>query len=190
MVRNWQVMLCRLIEVMIQNTGLPMEKIDPRPSFAEEIAQSRNARESLLAVLNACARTTKKVSEINWHSPEIFGSWVASLQPQRVGGQNTLGFRCFSWLNLDKQVLLLRDFYGANFQNSRMRGTQLSIAILFGANLEGANFRRANLTRANLTDTDLREADFREADLTGADLKGTVLEGKNIAEITKREEES
>lgn len=58
LVRDWQKMLCRLIEAIMGN-GMPMERLDPRPNFQEEMRQSRNAEEALLAVLNACARVLK-----------------------------------------------------------------------------------------------------------------------------------
>ena len=153
LVRDWQKMLCRLIEVMLVN-GMPMESIEPRPNFQEEMRQSRNAEESLLAVLNACARTTQKISHIKWHSPEAFGSWLARLQPQRKGTENTLAFRCLSWLNLENCILHMRDFYAADFEHSNLRNSELERANLEGANLQGAN------------------------------LQDTILEGIDIAEIT------
>ena len=174
LVADWQQMLCRLIEGMLAN-GMPMESLKPRPNFQEEQRQSRNAEESLLAVLNACARTTKEVSNIKWHSPEAFGSWFAGLQPQRKGAENTLAFQCLSWLNLNNCILHIRDFYHANLQSAKLQGAELQRAILERAKLQGANLERANLQGANL----------RGADLEGANLKETILEGKNIAKITK-----
>jgi hypothetical protein len=49
---------------------MPMERLTPRPDFQEENRQARNAEEALLGVLNACARVTKTVSKIQWHTPE------------------------------------------------------------------------------------------------------------------------
>jgi len=62
-VGNWQQTLCHLIGFMLRH-GMPMERLDPRPSFQEENRQARNAEEALLAVLNACARLTKINSKI------------------------------------------------------------------------------------------------------------------------------
>ncbi|MEO1671897.1 MAG: pentapeptide repeat-containing protein, partial [Cyanobacteria bacterium J06631_2] len=182
LVRDWQIMLCRLIEVMVQLTALPMEKIDPRPNFSEEIVQSRNAGESLLAVLNACARTTKEISNINWHSRESFGAWAASFQPQRIGGQNTLAFKCFGWLNLEDCILHCGNFVQANFQNSSLRGSNLQIAILLLANLQGANLQGANLQGANLQGANLQEASLLRADLQGANLQGASLRRADLEE--------
>ncbi|MEM9275957.1 MAG: pentapeptide repeat-containing protein [Cyanobacteria bacterium P01_F01_bin.143] len=204
LVRNWKIMLCRLIEVMLVN-GMPMEKLDPRPNYQEEKRQARNAEESLLATLNACARTTKELSQINWHSREVFGEWIASLQAQRIGIKNTLAFQCLSFLNLENCILYMRDFYGANFKDSyltkstltyanlvgahlegaHLEGASFRVAILIKANLRGANLEGANLREANLEGANLEGANLEGAHLEGANLRETILEGKDIAEITR-----
>ena len=122
LIRNWQKMLCHLIEEMLRY-GMPMEKIEPRPNFLEEKRQSRNAEEALLAVLNACARTTEEISNINWHFPGDFGAWISSLQPQRIEWDNTLAFQCLSWLNLENCTLIFRDFSGANLREAHLVGS-------------------------------------------------------------------
>ena len=74
-VAEWQQRLCHLFEVMVRD-GMPMETLDPRPSFKEELRQSRNAEESLLAVLNSCARVTQQVSKIAWPESTTSGTWL------------------------------------------------------------------------------------------------------------------
>jgi adenylate kinase family enzyme len=200
LITNWQTMLCRLIEVMLVN-GMPMEKLDPRPNFQEEMRQSRNAEESLLAVLNACARTTQEISQINWYSPDAFGTWLARLLPQGVEVENTLALHCLSFLNLKNSILTFRDLYqanlwgadlgGANLEGANLRranfwGANLRRANLRRADLKGANLRRANLEEANLGGANLEEADLKGANLRGANLEGTILEGKDINGITRK----
>ncbi|MEL6439984.1 MAG: pentapeptide repeat-containing protein [Cyanobacteria bacterium J06621_8] len=185
LIKDWQKMLCHLIEVMLVN-GMPMESIEPRPNFQSEMFQSRNAEESLLAVLNACARITREISHIKWHSPTAFGSWIARLQPQREAPKNTLAFSCLSWLNLDNCMLDLRDFYAANFEYSSLVKSDLQVAVLLNANLARANLARANLAgarlaRANLVGAHLAGAHLARAHLAGAHLAGAHLEAVDLA---------
>jgi hypothetical protein len=46
--------------------GMPIEELK-LINFYEENRQARHAEEPLLVVLNACAKVTKKVSEVKWH---------------------------------------------------------------------------------------------------------------------------
>jgi uncharacterized protein YjbI with pentapeptide repeats len=180
LVKNWQKMLCRLIEVMLAN-GMPMEKLDPRPNFQEEMRQSRNAEESLLAVLNACARNTQEISNINWHSPEVFGAWIARLQPQRNEDENTLAFHCLSFLNLEESILVGKYFYDANLDNSNLKNSDFYHTILIGASLSEANLEGANLSEANLDSANLWKANLQEAYLERVDLSMTDLEVANLS---------
>jgi hypothetical protein len=84
--RAWQKMLCGLISSMLKN-GMPMDLLSPRPSYHEETRQARNAEEALLAVLNACAQTSRELSHIDWPQAEsangsktAFGAWLKRLQ--------------------------------------------------------------------------------------------------------------
>ncbi|MCX7592156.1 MAG: hypothetical protein N2235_00045 [Fischerella sp.] len=75
---------------------MPMEELK-LPNFNKEYRQACNAEEALLAVLNACARVTKNLSQIQWHYSIIktseagektyfkdFGAWISKLHRQRV----------------------------------------------------------------------------------------------------------
>jgi uncharacterized protein YjbI with pentapeptide repeats len=173
-VKEWQQTLCRLIEFVMIN-GMPMEGLNPRPAFHEEMRQSRNAEEALLAVLNACARLTEEVSHINWPSPEAFGTWIARLQGQRKRSENVLALDCLSFLNLQNCILIARDFYEANLEGAYLEGANLE-----RANLEGANLVRANLVRAYLVGAYLVRANLERANLVGAYLVGAYLERVNL----------
>ena len=159
-VGNWQQTLCHLIGFMLRH-GMPMERLTPRPDFQEENRQARNAEEALLAVLNACARVTKTVSKIQWHTPEAFGIWISRLQGQRIDtGTDVFCLNCLSFLDLQDCVLVLKDFYQANLEGANLEG----------AYLEGANLVRANLVRANLEWPRLKPANF---------------EGENLADLNE-----
>ena len=178
-VGNWQQILCCLIEFML-NHGMPMERLTPRPNFQEEIRQARNGEEALLAVLNACARVTQEISEIQWPFPEAFGTWISKLQGQRIGEKNVLAFDCLGFLNLQGCILNFRDFYKANFKRSNLQEANLERAKLEGAKLEGANLLEANLLGAYLRLADLERADLERANLEGAKLEGANLLGANL----------
>jgi uncharacterized protein YjbI with pentapeptide repeats len=172
----WQQMFCHLIGFMIQH-GMPMERLTPRPNFHEENQQSRNAEESLLAVLNSFARSTQKVSEIQWYACDSFGIWISRLFGQRQKNWNTqkLSLAFLSFLNLQECELITRDFWSANLESSNLQQ-----AYLVSADCRYANFRRANLKQCNFAYAHLIGVKFEEADLTSADLTEVSLQGANL----------
>ncbi len=183
-VQQWQEMLCHLIECMLIN-GMPMEGLSPRPSFQVEMRQSRNAEEALLVVLNACARVTGNLSNINWPTPESFGEWIGRLLGQRKDTDEVFMMQCLSFLNLQDSNLLFRDFYSVNLVGAYLVGAYLEEAILEGAileraNLEGAILEGAILEEANLVGAYLEEAILKGAILERANLEGAILGGANL----------
>ncbi|EDX73035.1 Pentapeptide repeat protein [Coleofasciculus chthonoplastes PCC 7420] len=171
-VRDWQNTLCRLIEFMLRH-GMPMEGLNPRPNFQEEMRQARNAEEALLAVLNACARVTREISDIHWHSSEAFGIWISRLQGQRLNPLFCLN--CLSFLDLRCCFIGCQNLFKANLYGANLHG-----ANLHGANLHGANLQEANLQGANLQGANLQEAKLQGAKLQGAKLQGAILYGANL----------
>ncbi len=174
-VGKWQDTLCHLIGFLLRN-GMPMERVEPRPVFHEENRQARNAEESLLAVLNACARSTERISNIVWPSEIAFGEWISRLQGQREGGGNTLSLKCLGFLNAEGRILYMQDFYGASFLRANLVSAQL-----FCANLSFADLSFANLSDANLSGADLSDANLNSADLSGADLRDADLRDANLS---------
>ena len=172
MVATWQQTFCNLIGFMMRR-GMPMERLNPRPDFKEENRQAINAEDSLLAVLGVFQHVTKKLSKINFPTPESFGALLARLQGQRINLSNPMSFHCLSYLDLSKCVLIGRDLQGANLQGAILRG-----AILEGAYLEGANLRGAILEGAGLQGANLEGAGLQGANLLEANVVGTILEGK------------
>jgi len=181
-VRDWQKTLCRLIEFMLLH-GMPMEGLNPRPNFQEEMRQARNAEEALLAVLNACARVTREISDIHWHFSEDFGIWISRLQGQRFNPLFCLN--CLSFLDLrccfiGYQNLFKANLYGANLYGANLYGANLTVANLQGANLQGANLTVANLQGVNLEGANLTVANLQGVNLQGVNLEGANLEGANL----------
>src|SRR5262249_26442798 len=85
--RAWQKLCVRLINHLLRH-GMPMEKLSPLPTFKELDRQARNAEESLLAVLNACAERAETISDISWPERTSFGSWHSRISQQRDGAKN------------------------------------------------------------------------------------------------------
>ena len=191
-IAKWQQTLCHLIGFMLRH-GMPMERLNPRPDFQTENKQARNAEEALLAVLNTCARLTKKLSEIEWSSNDSCGTWLSRLCGQRKAWNQILALQCLSFLDLQACNLTTRDLWSANLESSNLQQTYLVVAdcrytnlrranlekVIFAyANLRGANLEGANLEGAHLEGAHLEEANLLGANLLGANLKGTILEGK------------
>jgi uncharacterized protein YjbI with pentapeptide repeats len=200
-VGNWQKTLCRLIEFMLVN-GMPMEGLKHRPDFQEEMRQARNAEEALLAVLNACARVTKEISEIKWFSLEAFGAWISRLQVQGKNFRGSILLQCLSFLNLENCQFIERQLVGANFEGSNLSGaefimvslilanlagTNLAKALLAGADLQGANLEGANLSEAKLTTVSFARGAERQTNFAGANLEGANLRGANFRQVNLKE---
>ena len=201
---KWQDLLVALINVSLRQ-GLPMEKIE-LTDFQTMRLYSRNAEETLIVMLNSCARVTKQVSQLIWPDLMSAGAWIKQLQGQRHGPSNSLALSSLSYLNFDGQCLDISDCYNADMTCSSFREARgqsiclwqahLANTCLEGihfteANLRSADIRQANLRGALLHDADLREAnlqnsDLEEADLEGADLQGTDLKGANLQNANLR----
>ncbi|MEG4859574.1 pentapeptide repeat-containing protein [Microcoleus sp. K1-B6] len=178
-VAKWQQTFCDLIEFMLRH-GMPMDRLDPRPNFQEENRQARNSEDSLLAILGVFNRLTKKLSKINFPSPDAFGTLLARLQGQRTGGSNPISFYCLSYLDLSRCILYARDFYDADFRGSNLQLSQLTFANLQSANLQGANLEEVRLMRAHLPRANLQDANLQGALLLGANLEVANLQRANL----------
>jgi uncharacterized protein YjbI with pentapeptide repeats len=200
-VGNWQKTLCRLIEFMLVN-GMPMEGLKHRPDFQEEMRQARNAEEALLAVLNACARVTREISEIKWFSPEAFGAWISRLQVQGKNVRSSILLQCLSFLNLENCKFIAHQLWGANFEESNLSGVEFILVSLIQANLAGTNLAKAllagaDLQEANLVGANLSEANLgivgfgrgaeRQTNLSGAILARANLRGANFGGVNLKE---
>ncbi|MFY9261655.1 MAG: pentapeptide repeat-containing protein [Gallionella sp.] len=176
-VQVWQQTLVQLINYRLR-AGLPMERLGL--SYHEQSRQARNAEETLLALLNACARKTRTISNIDWHHKTAAGDWLFFLQGQR-GNNPKLAISCLSGINFSAQILQLHDFHGVNLSRANLRGVNLSGAKLRGANLSGADLSGADISRADLSGADISRAVLSRADLSRADLSRADLSGADIS---------
>ncbi len=195
---EWQKRLARLFGYMLRN-GMPMEQLQIGP-FREALFQCRNAEESLLVALNACARVTGHVSDIQPLGPTVFGAWFRRIQGQRTGPKSALAADCLSFLDINGAFLDIGDFYGADLRSTNLQGVRASFTCFSRAKLLDADLRKSTMYRANFADADLKRARLADADLqeasfegaslvdanlerahlAGADLEGASLEGANL----------
>ncbi|MFZ1850808.1 MAG: pentapeptide repeat-containing protein [Nitrosomonas sp.] len=187
----WQSLLIALINHLLHR-GMPMEKLELKDFYSMQY-QSRNAEEALLISLNACARFTRKVSEILWPQPSSAGAWFKHLQGQRLGPENVLVMSGLNFLSFNEQILDMIDFGFADLRFCTFTKTHLNYACLVGANLEEANLESArlseailtvaNLDRADLVGANLERAILIKANLEGANLEGIFLKGANFVGV-------
>jgi uncharacterized protein YjbI with pentapeptide repeats len=160
---QWQETCCKLIEYLLRD-GLPMEEFGGL-SFYQMNNRAIQAEIMLLALLNACAICTEKLSIIDWSDDRTFGTWLARMQGQRAYSDFSISdfsivAVCLSWLNLDGARL-----YGASLVGSSLVGSSLVEASLNGASLDRANLGWANLDGARLYGASLDRANLGWANL-------------------------
>uniref|UniRef100_UPI0030D6FF5F pentapeptide repeat-containing protein n=1 Tax=Calothrix sp. NIES-2100 TaxID=1954172 RepID=UPI0030D6FF5F len=177
-VRNWQRTLCRLVSYVLLRR-IPMELLSIRQDFWIENFQARNAEESLLAVLNACARLTRKISNIQCPYIDSFGIWISRLREQRLN-TNVLCLKYLSFLDLKDAMLLIQDFYNSNFEGANLENAEMVFTNLVDSNLSSANLQGVNLSSANLQNANLQNANLQNANLQNANLKNANLQNANL----------
>lgn len=161
--REWQKTLCRLLSFVLRH-GLPLERLDPRPTFFKEREYSRNAEESLVSAINACAMAAENTSEIEWPDQSSLGTLLHRLVGQRQYTPS-LTLNCLSYIKATDATLTTQDFWHAD----------LSFCKLQGANLVGSDCRYANFSNADLRGAYLIYGNFDGANFTNAKLGSTDM---------------
>ncbi len=183
--KEWQEHLVKLFSFILRNS-MPMEQLQ-LGTFRAAMLQSRNAEESLLVAMNACARVSKAISEIVHPDPVAFGAWFKRIQGQRTGAFNGPAADCLSFLDLSHVFIDIGDFYGANLELSNLSNIEADFATFNHANLEGANLRQGTFRGAHFEGARLYGADLTNANLVEANLKhvarnGVLLDGADVRE--------
>ncbi|MEM6449243.1 MAG: pentapeptide repeat-containing protein [Cyanobacteria bacterium P01_D01_bin.105] len=175
-VHKLQLTFAELIGAMLQH-GMPMEKLGACHNYHLQTRWARNSEEALLAVLNACALVTEKISVIHWPHVDSFGTWLDRLQSKNRSAktpysdsEHPLAFSSLSFLDLSNTDLKFQDLHDANLERSNLNG-----ANLYRANLDSANLRKASLMR-----TDLSKASLDSACLDGASLDEATLDNASL----------
>jgi len=169
--RPTQECLARLFSHVLRN-DMPMELLQTR-AFRIALAQSNNAAEALLAVMNACARHTQQVSMIEHPTELVFREWLERI----VGLRATILRDCLSYLYLE----------GCSLALAYLGDADLSYSILDEANLKFAYLSEAKLIGTNLQKANAKNAHFFHSDLTGADLTGAFLDDSDFSGANLRD---
>ncbi|HLM61432.1 MAG TPA: pentapeptide repeat-containing protein [Pyrinomonadaceae bacterium] len=169
----WQKTLAHLISFILRN-GIPMEMFVPRLNFKEELRQSRNSEESLLAVANACSLVTEIPVELNFPDVFSFGKLIAKIQENALFENNIIS-DVLSQFDLSHCILKFANFSGFNLQQTIFVNANLTAANLSGADLTGSILSNANLSGTNLEEADLTEAVVDNADFSEANINNAVF---------------
>jgi uncharacterized protein YjbI with pentapeptide repeats len=180
---DWQVSLCRLLNYDLRH-GMPVRLSDDVTFRAGE-RQARNAEETLLAALNACARATGERTTPAWPDSVSAGELILRLRGQRADFSSILGLACLGLADFSGQRLVFQDLFGADLRGANLEGVDLQDAVLVVANLQGVNLQHANLEDASLDGANLEDASLegtilRDAGLDSANLTRTNLQGANL----------
>jgi uncharacterized protein YjbI with pentapeptide repeats len=184
-VSKWQDTIIRLINFVLRN-GMPMDRLNPRPTFYEESKQARNAEEALLCLLNICANLTERISKIEWPSPHACGEWITRLQAQTRDLEKVYALHFLSFLDLEGCVLDDKDLVGADLSRTNLKSASLAFANLSSAMLDDADLQGCSLLGVTLSNASLKGfenylQELKYADLNGALLEGAKLEGVDLS---------
>ncbi|MFN9886210.1 MAG: pentapeptide repeat-containing protein [Pseudanabaena sp.] len=176
-VRNWQKMLCGLIETLPE-CGMPMELLN-LGSFREMNRQAINAEMALLIFLNVCGFATLELSNIHWQNPESFNTWISRLRNQSVWNGIEI-----NWLNLRNCELPSANLSLISFFNVDFDGANLSHAYLSGTSFHSSNLKNVNLTGANISNSAIESSIFTGSNLCGVNIsRQTSISGSDFSEV-------
>ena len=149
-----QITIVEFINYILYN-GMPIETLNPRPSYGYENELAKNAEKALLILHGIISGLTKIISDISWSSKESFGKWISLLLEQRVG-PHVLVMKYLNNVKVSYSILHLKDLYGSNMSFSDMSFADMTMANLMRSNLSYANLSGANLSEANLENAELK----------------------------------
>lgn len=165
----YQETLSRLFRYVL-SSGLPIERKNSSLSFKEECVRARNAEESLFICLNACARTSQRISKVDWPDRNSFGDWLAKTGGREFEWRPLLLTSCLSYLDLSRCNLNSQFLYESDLSNSK-----LSSALIVGADLRYSNVENSIMEKTTFSLCNLMGTSFAGAKLEGADFSGARL---------------
>ncbi|MCA1197060.1 AAA family ATPase [Sphingomonas sp. R647] len=155
---QWQNCISELLSVAL-NSRLPMHRAN-LPTYREMCEYERNAEEALFVCVNACARTTEKVTKLNVVGSTAIAEAIRRIQGQRSGPTNRLIQSCLSFFDFSDNCFDSADLYNADLSNSVMKNAELNLAILVSANAENCDFNGAQFFKANVDEIHVNGAKF------------------------------
>ncbi len=182
---GWQATAAALFQRMLDE-GLPV--LDSR-NFREAEQRSRNTQVSLFAVLSACGRVTKELTQPHWPNSSSAGTLFLNIFGQITPLTWEIPLIC-DWFYFQGQILrglprAPKSITSSDFRDADLSGANLSNINFFNTNLSGVDFSESNLSysflsRVNLSSSNLSNANLLRANLLGADLSDSNLFRANL----------
>ena len=197
-VQEWQIMLANVISFFFRYS-MPFERLEKRPSFAQELILSRNAGKALFDLLSACANRTKKISNLEPPVQEAFGLWFNRMLDFEDIPYPADKFH-FDFLDLSESYIVSCNFCSCDFSNSifknsvfvqcsfefsnfsfanlsncLMRFSYVSITEFEGTNFENVDFSFSNIDNMLIShDTHFKNMNFSNSRITNIDHEGNI----------------
>jgi len=140
-------------------SGWPVQRIE-KLSFSEQQSYVRNAEETLLACLNACARISQEITKISWPSETAAGEMILRLQGQRKGPPNKPVMKCLSYTCYDGQCFDMADLYKSEMNNSSFVMSKLKYTMMMYANISESSFVSASMDGININSANIKGSIF------------------------------
>jgi uncharacterized protein YjbI with pentapeptide repeats/Mrp family chromosome partitioning ATPase len=174
-VTRWQQGLIVLFEEYLR--AAPVDEMVPRRDFQTETRYARNGGETLLAVINACARFSKEVVKVEWPSVDSFGAWLSTLQ-SRV--ERPVAVSCLSHLDLTQNVLFADDLSEADLTSSLLDHADLGTCMFAEADLIRVSLRYSGAIYNLFDNAMIRETTFEHCEGDFASFRNCSIDGSNF----------
>ncbi len=185
-VASWQESLIRLFNWNLIH-GMPVT-LSSELSFRTGERMARNAEETLLAMLSACARVTDQITRLSWPSPGAAGNLLLRMEAfadQRVIG--SIARQCLDRLDLGGQWLIGTNLIEADLTRSILRDARLPLASFYLANLTETDLTNARLNDTNLDNVRAHSAIFRGAQMLGCRGRGGTFDNADFTDAMVNE---
>ncbi len=156
----------------------------------------RNGTTAFFAIATGTTLVTMDLTMINCQNPNLIGTFIRKICPQRTSNEYIPLLSCLASLYLPKQnlamanlnqaILIRSNLKEANLEKIHLEEANLALANLQGANLEKANLQGANLEKANLQGANLEKANLQGANLEKANLRGANLKQARLEDVSLR----
>jgi uncharacterized protein YjbI with pentapeptide repeats len=195
-----QKSLVKLLNYCIKH-DVPVDRIDPRPSFNYERQYSINTYEALLILLSLTSKHVSTSLNIEWADKNAFGNILKMITGQRLGATNAIIMSHLRYFDITDQCLDIADLFKADlsytkFENGSMHYANSVRSSFEGAVLNGSIFNYSLLNRVNfsnskmqsveLYDVQARQSNFSNTDLEYARLFNTDFSGANFENASAR----
>jgi len=172
-IESMHEIVSELLEYVIDKK-MPVEKAGSH-TFFNAHRYDVNASTSLMIALNFCAKSLKKVININFSTPTSFGTFFRRICPQRTGPQSPILYSALSYFNYSRQSIDLIDLYGADISNSIFEECQINLVNFGRVNLNNCYFSGSQLVSCVFIFTNMHSVIFEECSVESGDFSSAHL---------------